>query len=108
MDKYDTDVEQKQNELDTLKSTKAHDLSRLQELTQKYHEYSKVVEEDRVEKERLRREAEQELLEYDACTKMQSWWRGVMVRKQLGPYRPKKKGKKGKKSGKGKKGGKKK
>ena len=50
MDKYDTDVEHKQNELDTLKSTKASDLARLQELTQKYHEYSKVVEGDRQEK----------------------------------------------------------
>lgn len=108
MDKYDSDVEQKQNELDTLKSTKASDLARLQELTQKFHDFSKVVEEDRVEKERLRREAEQELEEKNACVKLQSWWKGVMVRKQLGPYRPKKKGKKGKKSGKAKKGGKKK
>jgi len=108
MDKYDTDVEHKQNELDTLKSTKASDLARLQELTQKYHEYSKVVEEDRQEKERLRKEAEREKEENLACTKIQSWWKGIMVRKQLGPYRPKKKGKKGKKSGKGKKGGKKK
>lgn len=33
---------------------------------------------------------------------IQSWWRGVMVRRQLGPYskKKKKKGKKGKKSGK--------
>ena len=36
---------------------------------------------------------------------VQAWWRGVMVRKGLGPYskKKKKKGKKGKKSGKGKK-----
>ena len=41
-------------------------------------------------------------------SQLQSWWRGTMVRKQLGPYskKKKKKGKKGKKSG--KKGGKKK
>ena len=33
---------------------------------------------------------------------LQAWWRGVMVRRQLGPYskKKKKKGKKGKKSGK--------
>jgi len=80
----------------------------LQELTQKYHEYSKVVEEDRQEKERLRKEAEREKEENLACTRIQAWWKGIMVRKQLGPYKPKKKGKKGKKSGKGKKGGKKK
>jgi len=108
MDKYDNDVEKKQSELDTLKSTKASDLARLQELTEKYHDYSKVVQEDKQEKERLRREAERELEEQKACTKIQAWWRGIMVRKQLGPYKVKKKGKKGKKSGKGKKGGKKK
>ena len=43
-----------------------------------------------------------------SLSQLQSWWRGTMVRKQLGPYskKKKKKGKKGKKSG--KKGGKKK
>lgn len=29
-----------------------------------------------------------------AATRIQAWWRGTMVRKQLGPYRPKKKSKK--------------
>ena len=94
MDKYDNDVEAKQSELDSLKSTKANDLARLQELTQRYHDYSKVVQEDKDEKERLRKEAERELEEQKACTKIQAWWRGIMVRKQLGPYKPKKKGKK--------------
>lgn len=110
MEKYDRDVEQKQHELDVLKASKANDLARLQELTQKYAEYEKVVIEDRVEKERARRQAEQEAEEIKSAVQIQSWWRGVMVRKQLGPYskKKKKKGKKGKKSGKkGKKGKKK-
>lgn len=108
MEKYDRDVEQKQHELDVLKASKANDLAKLQELTQKYSEYEKVVIEDRVAKEQARRQAEQELEELRSATKIQSWWRGTMVRKQLGPYskKKKKKGKKGKKSG--KKGGKKK
>ncbi|XP_058952762.1 dynein regulatory complex protein 9 [Pocillopora verrucosa] len=108
MEKYDRDVEQKQHELDVLKASKANDLAKLQELTQKYSEYEKVVIEDRVAKEQARRQAEQELEELKSATKIQSWWRGTMVRKQLGPYskKKKKKGKKGKKSG--KKGGKKK
>lgn len=108
MEKYDRDVEQKQRELDILKASKANDLAKLQELTQKYSEYEKVVIEDRVAKEQARRQAEQELEELKSATKIQSWWRGTMVRKQLGPYgkKKKKKGKKGKKSG--KKGGKKK
>ncbi|KXJ11117.1 dynein regulatory complex protein 9 [Exaiptasia diaphana] len=102
MEKYDHDVEQKQHELDVLKASKANDLARLQELTQKYSEYEKVVIEDRVEKEKARRQAEQEAEELRMTIKIQSWWRGVMVRRQLGPYskKKKKKGKKGKKSGK--------
>lgn len=43
-----------------------------------------------------------EVLMYTLHFQIQSWWRGVMVRRQLGPYskKKKKKGKKGKKSGK--------
>ena len=109
MEKYDNDVEAKQAELDALKVAKAADLARLQELTQRYHEYSRVVQDDKEEKERLRKEEERELEEFRACVAIQSWWRGVMVRKQLGPYKPKKKGKKGSKKGgkEGKKGKKK-
>jgi len=101
IDKYDTDVEAKQHELDTLKSNKADDLKRLQELTYLYNKYDEVVKEDKREKEIERKKAEQELEELRSCIKIQSWWRGIMVRRQLGPYsKKKKKGKKGKKSGK--------
>lgn len=106
MEKYDKDVEAKQKELDILKASKAKDLDRLQELTKLYSEYEQVVVEDRIEKEKARRKAEQEAEELKASIKIQSWWRGVMVRQGLGQYskKKKKKGKKGKKSGKGKKG----
>ncbi|KAJ8028401.1 Dynein regulatory complex protein 9 [Holothuria leucospilota] len=109
MEKYDKDVEAKTHELDVLKASKANDLARLQELTKLYAEYEQVVVEDRIEKEKARRKEEQELEELKACVQLQSWWRGVMVRRQLGPYskKKKKKGKKGKK-GSGKKKGKKK
>lgn len=104
MEKYDKDVEAKTHELDVLKASKANDLARLQELTKLYAEYEQVVVEDRIEKEKARRKEEQELEELKGCVKIQSWWRGVMVRRQLGPYskKKKKKGKKGKK-GSGKK-----
>jgi len=102
MEKYDKDVDAKQHELDVLKASKANDLARLQELTKLYAEYEQVVVEDRIEKEKARRKQEQEAEELKSCVKVQSWWRGIMVRKQLGPYskKKKKKGKKGKKSGK--------
>merc|ERR1712087_165196 len=101
MEKYDKDLAAKQRELDVLKASKASDLARLQELTRKYAEYEAVVVEDRIEKEKARRKAEQEAREMSATVRIQSWWRGVMVRKGLGSYSKKKKkgkGKKGKKS----------
>ncbi|CAL1542881.1 unnamed protein product [Lymnaea stagnalis] len=109
IEKYETDKEAKQKELDTLKQTKAKDLEKLQELTKLYKEYEQIVVEDRIEKEKARRKAEQEAIELKASIKLQSWWRGVMVRKGFGPFgkKKKKRGKgKGKKKGKGK-GGKK-
>ncbi|WAR27277.1 DRC9-like protein [Mya arenaria] len=102
MEKYEKDVEAKQHELEVLKASKAKDLEKLQELTKLYREYEQVVVEDRIEKEKARRKQEQEAIELKASIKVQSWWRGVMVRKGYGPYAKKKKGKKGKK-GKGKK-----
>jgi len=106
MEKYDKDVESKQHELDVLKASQAKDLIRLQELTKLYAEYEQVVVEDRIEKEKARRKAEQEAEELKSAIHLQSWFRGIMVRKGLGAYNKKKKkkgGKKGKKSGKGKK-----
>ncbi|XP_033117874.1 dynein regulatory complex protein 9-like [Anneissia japonica] len=109
MEKYDKDVEAKTHELDVLKASKANDLARLQELTKLYSDYEKVVVEDRVEKEKKRRKEQQEEEELKSIIAVQSWWRGVMVRRQLGPYsKKKKKGKKGKKGSGGKKKGKKK
>lgn len=92
MVKYDKDVEAKQHELDVLKASKAKDLERLQELTKLYKEYEQVVVEDRIDKEKTRRKQEQEAIELKASIKVQSWWRGVMVRKGYGPYGKKKKG----------------
>merc|ERR1711976_468206 len=87
MDKYDKDVEAKQKELDILKASKAKDLERLQELTKLYAEYEQVVVEDRIEKEKARRKAEQEAEELKSAIHLQSWFRGIMVRRALGPYR---------------------
>ncbi|XP_005104711.1 dynein regulatory complex protein 9 [Aplysia californica] len=108
IDKYETDKEAKQKELDTLKQTKAKDLEKLQELTKLYKEYEQIVVEDRIEKEKARRKAEQEAIELRSAIRLQAWWRGVMVRKGFGPFGKKKKGKGKKGKGKGKKGKKKK
>ncbi|CAB1348459.1 unnamed protein product, partial [Coregonus sp. 'balchen'] len=67
-----------------------------------YRDSEQVVIEDRLEKEARRRQLEMEHMERDAATKIQSWWRGTLVRRGLGPFKKGKKpkskeGKKGKK-----------
>ncbi|XP_030622790.1 dynein regulatory complex protein 9 [Chanos chanos] len=102
MERYERDMEDKQQELSNMRNTKAINLLQLQELAKKYRESEQVIIEDRVRKEDLRKQMEREQLEMDAATMIQSWWRGTMVRKGLGPYKKSKKpkakeGKKGKK-----------
>ncbi|XP_066565173.1 dynein regulatory complex protein 9 [Amia ocellicauda] len=104
MERYERDTEAKQQELNLLKSTKANNLTHLQELAKKYRECEQLVIEDRVEKETARRLREQEATESSAAVKIQSWWRGTLVRRGLGPFKKGKKGKaKGKEKGKKKK-----
>ena len=79
-------------------------LGKLQEQAKKYQEYSKVVDDNRLEKEQKRLSEEREKLEAHATVRIQAWWRGTMQRNLLGPFRPKK----SKKGGGKKKGGRKK
>ncbi|KAJ8368106.1 hypothetical protein SKAU_G00081340 [Synaphobranchus kaupii] len=102
MERYEKDIEEKQQELTTLKNNRASNLARLQELAKQYRESEQVVIADRLEKENLRREREKEEMEWTAAIKVQSWWRGAMVRQGLGPYKKAKKPK-AKESKKGKK-----
>ena len=85
-------------ELDTLKKMMAADKERLEELTILYAEYENIVVTERIERERQRRRAEKERRENEATLRIQSWWRGVIIRKGMRLMKPpKKKGKKGRK-----------
>lgn len=46
------------------------------------------------EKEALKREEEEKERARRSAIRIQAWWRGVMVRRKLGPYRPQEKKKK--------------
>uniref|UniRef100_A0A1X7SZX8 Dynein regulatory complex protein 9 n=1 Tax=Amphimedon queenslandica TaxID=400682 RepID=A0A1X7SZX8_AMPQE len=52
-----------------------------------YMEREEVVIEHRAMKERQRLKEEQEKKENTTATKLQAWWRGMMVRKGMGPLR---------------------
>ncbi|XP_075363192.1 dynein regulatory complex protein 9 isoform X4 [Mycteria americana] len=48
--------------------------------------FEETIISDRVEKEAKRRQLEQDALELKSILKLQAWWRGTMVRRNLGPY----------------------
>ncbi|KAM9481535.1 dynein regulatory complex protein 9 [Clarias gariepinus] len=100
MEHYDKDMEDKQQELSDVKTNRSNNLTQLQELANKYKDCEQVIIEDRMEKEKLRKQLEEEQLQIKEAIKIQSWWRGTMVRKSLGPF---KKAKKQKQKKKGKK-----
>uniref|UniRef100_A0A8D2CRZ7 Dynein regulatory complex protein 9 n=1 Tax=Sciurus vulgaris TaxID=55149 RepID=A0A8D2CRZ7_SCIVU len=107
MEKFDKDTEMKQNELNALKAAKASDLAHLQDLAKTIREYEQVIIEDRIEKEKTRKKIEQDELELRSAIKLQAWWRGTVVRKEIGSFRMPKdtddsKDSKGKGKGKGK------
>ncbi|XP_050819785.1 dynein regulatory complex protein 9 isoform X2 [Gopherus flavomarginatus] len=102
MEKYEKDTESKQQELNTLKASKANDLAALQELAKQCRLFEQAIMEDQVEKEAARRKVEQDALELKSVKKLQAWWRGTMVRHNIGPYKALKKSKEDKPKGKDK------
>lgn len=61
-----------------------------------YDERATFIENYWLEQKQLEERRKHEARQCRAAIQIQAWWRGTMVRKQLGPYRPKKKGKKNK------------
>lgn len=59
-----------------------------------YETREKFIEEYYVEQKQLEEIRKIEDGQRASAIRIQAWWRGTMVRKQLGPYRPKKKSKK--------------
>ncbi|XP_066890488.1 dynein regulatory complex protein 9 isoform X5 [Kogia breviceps] len=102
MEKFDKDTEMKQNELNALKAAKASDLAHLQELAKTIREYEHIIIEDRIEKEKTREKTEQDHLELKSSIKLQAWWRGTVVRKEIGGFKMPKKDKGDGKDSKGK------
>ncbi|KAI4498561.1 hypothetical protein M0802_006267 [Mischocyttarus mexicanus] len=64
------------------------------ELSQEYNRKQKFIDTYLAEKEAVKRQKEQEEHVRGCAIRIQAWWRGVMVRRKLGPYRPEEKKKK--------------
>uniref|UniRef100_A0A8C4WT29 Dynein regulatory complex protein 9 n=1 Tax=Eptatretus burgeri TaxID=7764 RepID=A0A8C4WT29_EPTBU len=83
MERYDNDIEDKQQEMNNIKITRANDRTKIQELTKKYMEYESVIIKHELMKEAERKMKEREELEFKSIIKLQAWWRGVRVRKGM-------------------------
>ncbi|CAG9771085.1 unnamed protein product [Ceutorhynchus assimilis] len=104
MKQYDEDTEQLESNIAELKINLDEITEQRIIANEKYAKRQAEID-DWLEYRRIKEAKElQRMKEIKAATKIQAWWRGVMFRKQLGPYRKKKKGKgkdkKGKKKGK--------
>ncbi|XP_030761708.1 dynein regulatory complex protein 9-like [Sitophilus oryzae] len=85
-DKLDGDIIKLSTNLDKIKDDRRF-------LEDKYNARQAEID-DFLEYKRIQEEKDRQVQkEYDAGLKIQAWWRGVMVRKRLGPYRKKKRGK---------------
>ncbi|NXP76901.1 DRC9 protein, partial [Ramphastos sulfuratus] len=86
VNKYENDMDAKDEELDALQASKANNLERLQRLAEECQMFEETIIRDRAEKEARRKQLEQDALELKSTLKLQAWWRGTMVRRYLGPY----------------------
>nr|XP_009929549.1 PREDICTED: IQ domain-containing protein G [Opisthocomus hoazin] len=86
VDKHKNDTDAKDKELDALKASKANNWDMLQSLANECQTLEETIISDRAEKEAQRRQREHDALELKSILKLQAWWRGTMVRRNLGPY----------------------
>ncbi|NWH59089.1 DRC9 protein, partial [Geococcyx californianus] len=87
INKYKNDMDAKEKELDALKAARANNLEIMQRVAKECLTFEETIIGDRTEKETERRKIEQEALELKSILKLQAWWRGTMVRRNLGPYK---------------------
>ena len=82
MTRYEEDTERKANELEALRQNRTNDLDRFEELMIQFEELQKVVEEDRLNKERM--EKEQQLLNKlnKAAKIIQRIWRAYFKKRK--------------------------
>ncbi|NXP37364.1 DRC9 protein, partial [Leiothrix lutea] len=86
IEKYNKDTAAKDEELDDLRALKAENLETMQRFAKEYLTFQATIIIDRTDKEAKRKQREQEALELKSAVKVQAWWKGMMVRRFLGPY----------------------
>lgn len=85
-DKHENDTDAKDKEINALKESRAENLEMLQRFASECRTFEETIIADRAQKEAERRKREQDAMELKSILKLQAWWRGTMVRRNLGPY----------------------
>ncbi|TRZ18067.1 hypothetical protein HGM15179_009070 [Zosterops borbonicus] len=86
IEKYNKDTAAKDEELHDLRSLKAENFETMQRYAKECLTFQATIIIDRTDKEAKRKQREQEALELKSAVKVQAWWKGLMVRRFLGPY----------------------
>ncbi|XP_032553378.1 dynein regulatory complex protein 9 [Chiroxiphia lanceolata] len=86
MQKYENDTDAKEVELDDLRALKAENLETMQKFAKECLMFKENIITDRTEKKDRKKQREQDALELKSALKLQAWWKGMMVRRFLGPY----------------------
>ncbi|NXK97389.1 DRC9 protein, partial [Formicarius rufipectus] len=86
MEKYENDTDAKDEELDDLRALKAENMETMQQFAKECLTFEETIITDRSQKEAEAKQRERDDLELRSILKLQAWWKGMMVRKFLGPY----------------------
>ncbi|KAK5647132.1 hypothetical protein RI129_005596 [Pyrocoelia pectoralis] len=87
MDRYDTEIEARDTEIQLLKEKREEQVIRIEELLEIYEQRLAEVNAYMAVKEKRRLAEEYKMKRLRACIRIQAWWRGEMVRKCLGPFK---------------------
>lgn len=90
IEKYETEVKQLDEQINETKDLMISLRIKYDDMVDQFNMREEEIQEY-VEEKRIKDEAaETAEREYQAIVRIQSWWKGIMVRRGLGPYRRKK------------------
>ncbi|XP_008192940.2 dynein regulatory complex protein 9 [Tribolium castaneum] len=96
MEKYDMDMEELEKAVEKKKIELEQQKDNYSKLLEEFNYRQEEMDKYKAHKLQMQKEAEEIQRQTRAATRIQAWWRGVMFRKGLGPFKRKKgKGKKG-------------
>lgn len=91
MEKYDIEIERKSIELKEIKDQLEKDQEWYELLKKRIIEFEQVIEDDKRIKAIAQSRIDLEKLQEQKALQIQKWWRGLRVRRCMGPYKKKKK-----------------